>query len=135
MPDEQNGEVVFNGGACRAIDESVEVSHSPSRRLSLLLKPSGPRRDEPQICLFRNGGVPFPANLQVTLDLAEAIANAAEVLIVVPSHAFASVCEQLARLDPDLPSLAWATKGFDPASKSLLSEVAARHLPRADLES
>ena len=77
--------------------------------------------------------VPFPEKLQVTLDLAEAIDGATEVLVVVPSHAFASVCQQLAELRPALDSLAWATKGFDPASKALLSEVAARILPQADL--
>jgi len=77
--------------------------------------------------------VPFPEKLQVTLDLAEAIDGATEVLVVVPSHAFASVCQQLAELRPDLDSLAWATKGFDPASKALLSDVAARLLPKADL--
>jgi glycerol-3-phosphate dehydrogenase (NAD(P)+) len=78
-------------------------------------------------------GVSFPERLDVTLDLGEAINGAKEILVVVPSHAFASVCTQLAQLRPDLDSLAWATKGFDPASKALLSEVAARLLPHADL--
>jgi len=78
-------------------------------------------------------GVEFPPQLQVTLDLAEAIQGAAEVLIVVPSHAFAAVCAQLAQLAPGLASVAWATKGFDPSSKALLSEVAAHYLPKADL--
>ena len=78
-------------------------------------------------------GITFPAGLQVTLDLAEAIHEAREILIVVPSHAFASVCAQLAELHPALESIAWATKGFDPASKTLLSEVATHYFPRADL--
>ena len=78
-------------------------------------------------------GIPFPEQLQVTVDLAEAIDGAREVLVVVPSHAFASVCAQVAALKPELPSLSWATKGFDPASGSLLSEVAAKVFPKADL--
>ena len=78
-------------------------------------------------------GVAFPPALQVSQDLGEAIADASEILIVVPSHAFASVCRQLAELKPALKSISWATKGFDPASRRLLSEVAAELLPDADL--
>jgi len=78
-------------------------------------------------------GIPFPEKLEVTLDLETAIDGAREILVVVPSHAFASVCEQLSELKPELDSLTWATKGFDPNSKALLSEVAARYLPKADL--
>jgi len=78
-------------------------------------------------------GVAFPKHLQVTLDLSEAIDGCTEVLIVVPSHAFASVVRQLGQLKPDLDSLAWATKGFDPASNALLSDVAAQQFPESDL--
>ena len=78
-------------------------------------------------------GAPFPPRLAVTPKLDQAIDEAAEILVVVPSHAFASVCQQLAVLRPALDSLAWATKGFDPATKALLSEVAARRLPGASL--
>lgn len=78
-------------------------------------------------------GIAFPAQLSLSTDLQAAISDADEVLVVVPSHAFAAVCGQIAQLRPDLPSLSWATKGFDPASRSLLSEVAARALPNTDL--
>jgi len=78
-------------------------------------------------------GIPFPTGLQVTSDLQKAIADVAEVLVVVPSHAFASVCKQIAAIRGDLPSLSWATKGFDPSSGDLLSRVAAEHLPQASL--
>jgi len=53
------------------------------------------------------------------------------VLIVTPSHAFAALLEEVA---PDLKpgaGLAWATKGFDPASGSFLHELVAARLPRA----
>ena len=78
-------------------------------------------------------GVSFPEKLDVTLELDEAIGEASEILVVVPSHAFASVCKQLATLRPDLESLSWASKGFDPSSRRLLSQVAHELLPNADL--
>lgn len=78
-------------------------------------------------------GIPLPPLLEPVDDLGAALENAQEVLLVVPSHAFASVCRQVVEYKPKLPSLSWATKGFDPASKALLSEVAAGYLPDASL--
>jgi glycerol-3-phosphate dehydrogenase (NAD(P)+) len=78
-------------------------------------------------------GVIFPDKLQLTADLARAVAGATEVLVVVPSHAFASVCAALAAISPTLQHLSWATKGFDPVSNNLLSQVAAEYFPQADL--
>ena len=66
-------------------------------------------------------------------DLAAAISAADEVLIVVPSHAFASVCGRIVQIRPQLKTLSWATKGFDPASHDLLSHVAASLLPDCNL--
>jgi glycerol-3-phosphate dehydrogenase (NAD(P)+) len=69
-------------------------------------------------------GVPFPDNLALTADLAEAASAAPLQLIVVPSHAFRSL---LAELKPHLPSnaqIAWATKGLELDSGRLLHEVA-----------
>ncbi len=78
-------------------------------------------------------GIPLPDNLKPDTDLAQCISGADEVLVVVPSHAFSNVCTRLAQLNPDLQSLSWATKGFDPENHQLLSQIAARHLPRTDL--
>ena len=78
-------------------------------------------------------GVALPDRLQPTADLGEAVGDADEVLIVVPSHAFAAVCTRLATLRPTLRTLSWATKGFDPGSGHLLSEVAAEALPGCSL--
>ena len=78
-------------------------------------------------------GIPFPEQLRVSGDLAATIGQATEILVVVPSHAFAGVCEQIAAIRPDTPSLSWATKGFDPGTGDLLSRVAARILPHASL--
>ena len=59
--------------------------------------------------------------------------DADDVLVVVPSHAFSRTCAEIARVRPGLNALSWATKGFDPESHDLLSNVAARYLPDCDL--
>jgi glycerol-3-phosphate dehydrogenase (NAD(P)+) len=78
-------------------------------------------------------GVALPEALHPETDLARAIDGCDEVLVVVPSHAFSAVCTALARIRPDLPALSWATKGFDPSSRELLSAVARRAFPDASL--
>lgn len=78
-------------------------------------------------------GFALPERLKVSGDLSASIQDADEVLAVVPSHAFASVCQHLGTL-PDTPTrFSWATKGFDPASRELLHIVAANYLPHCDL--
>ena len=74
-------------------------------------------------------GVPLPERLVPCTDLAEALADAREALIVVPSHAFRQVARQAAPLLPRQAGVSWGTKGFDPATGMLLSEVAAEELP------
>ena len=59
-----------------------------------------------------------------TVLKAIAFASLGSVFSASPSHAFASVVAQVAELKPDLKSLSWATKGFDPDSGRLLHEVA-----------
>ena len=78
-------------------------------------------------------GVGFPETLNPTADLAGSVRNADEVLVVVPSHAFAAVCAQIVAVRPQLKTLSWATKGFDPSSHELLSTVAAQYLPNCDM--
>jgi glycerol-3-phosphate dehydrogenase (NAD(P)+) len=78
-------------------------------------------------------GVPLPDGLVPSSDLGTTVVNADEVLVVVPSHAFAGVCRAIARVRPGLKTLSWATKGFDPESGDLLSSVAAKELPDCDL--
>lgn len=69
-------------------------------------------------------GVPLPANLEATTDLAEAVGGAELVLVVVPSHAFTETVRALAPLRPAAAGVAWATKGFEPGSGRFLHEVA-----------
>lgn len=78
-------------------------------------------------------GIAFPERLRLSSDLATAVQDADEVLVVVPSHAFANVCQQIAVIRPELSSLSWASKGFDPESGALLGDVAARFFPATAL--
>ena len=68
-------------------------------------------------------GFPFPDNLQPEQDLALCLKDADEVLIVVPSHAFASVIMAIKPYLKQQTSLSWATKGLDPENNALLSNV------------
>ena len=78
-------------------------------------------------------GVAFPDGLVPETDLQAALNGASEVLIAVPSHAFRSVTGAIQPLLEDHPGIAWATKGFEPGSQRLLSDVAAEQLPGRDL--
>ncbi|MDG6096776.1 NAD(P)H-dependent glycerol-3-phosphate dehydrogenase [Alteromonas sp. ZYF713] len=69
-------------------------------------------------------GAPFPEALSVESDLAAAIAQSRDILVVVPSHAFKGMLEQLAPLLHDAQRIVWATKGLEPGSGRLLKEVA-----------
>ncbi len=69
-------------------------------------------------------GISFPDRLQASASLADVLADIDEVLLAVPSHAFAEVCRHTAELKPARAGVSWATKGFDPDSGSLLHQVA-----------
>jgi glycerol-3-phosphate dehydrogenase (NAD(P)+) len=76
-------------------------------------------------------GVPLPPQIEPVAQLQTAVAGDANLLLVVPSHAFRGM---LLRLEPLLEvgrPLAWATKGLDAASGGLLHHVVAELLPRA----
>ena len=78
-------------------------------------------------------GIPFPPGLAATASLAETLQDADDILIVVPSHAFREVVAGVAAIRADAATLSWATKGLDAHSSRPLHEVAAEHLPRAQL--
>ena len=68
--------------------------------------------------------ISFPPSLQLESDLAKAIKASANILVVVPSHAFG---DMLAQIKPHLrldTKVAWATKGLEPESGRLLQDVA-----------
>lgn len=66
----------------------------------------------------------FPDNLQVASDLKTALAQAQDVLIAVPSHAFRELLTALRDLLTAGQRLCWATKGFEISSGRLPDEVA-----------
>jgi glycerol-3-phosphate dehydrogenase (NAD(P)+) len=72
---------------------------------------------------YLSGG-DFPPSLTVEPDLPAALANARDVLVVVPSHAFRTVLGEIAPfLAPDM-RLAWATKGLEPETGRLPHQIA-----------
>ena len=78
-------------------------------------------------------GLPLPPNLTPTANLGAALDGARDLLVVVPSHAFATLLPQVADLLPAGIGVAWATKGFEPGTGRLLHQVAAQALPGRDL--
>jgi glycerol-3-phosphate dehydrogenase (NAD(P)+) len=64
----------------------------------------------------------FPPNLTPTATLDQCMQHASHVIIAVPSHAFTNL---LAQLNKPTQGLAWLTKGIDPASHALLSQLVA----------
>jgi glycerol-3-phosphate dehydrogenase (NAD(P)+) len=70
-------------------------------------------------------GIRFPDNLVIREDLIATAREAAHLLVVVPSHAFRATLEALAPHLAASAIVAWATKGLEPATGRLLSQVAA----------
>lgn len=71
----------------------------------------------------------LPAELTYESDLARALRGADVVLIVVPSHAFAAMLDEIAPLLEPEASITWATKGFEPGTGRFLHELVAEKLP------
>lgn len=73
-------------------------------------------------------GFEFPLNLIPSSELVDCIRDADEILIVVPSHAFSSLIDQIKPLLKSTQSISWATKGLSPQTNNLLSEVCKQQL-------
>mgnify|MGYP000518901400 FL=1 len=71
-------------------------------------------------------GCPFPESLIPVKDLKAAVNASENILIVVPSHAFGNMLEEIQPMLPEKVKIAWATKGLDPNSGDLLQNVAKR---------
>jgi glycerol-3-phosphate dehydrogenase (NAD(P)+) len=69
-------------------------------------------------------GVTLPDRVEIEHDLARAIGEADQLLVVVPSHAFRDVLEHARPLLRSGQRVAWATKGFELATGKLPHEVA-----------
>jgi len=68
-------------------------------------------------------GIPLPDNLQIFFDLKEALNEADDVLLVVPSHAFTSSLKTIKPYLSTTPRLAWATKGLTQENQLLHEAV------------
>lgn len=69
-------------------------------------------------------GIFFPDSLNLSSSIEEAVSSSNTLLIVVPSSAFRSVLEQVKPFLTKFHRVAWATKGVEPKTAKLLSEVA-----------
>jgi glycerol-3-phosphate dehydrogenase (NAD(P)+) len=68
--------------------------------------------------------IPLPDSLAVTADLAYAVGECRDILISVPSHAFADTLKQIKPYLQPAARVAWATKGLEPETGRLLQDVA-----------
>ncbi len=73
--------------------------------------------------------IELPPELEFESELAAAVSAAGIVLIVVPSHAFASMLDELAPLLGADTAIGWASKGFEPGTGRFLHELVAERLP------
>ncbi|MDT0595509.1 NAD(P)H-dependent glycerol-3-phosphate dehydrogenase [Glaciecola petra] len=71
----------------------------------------------------------FPASLKPTPQLEHAIAESEYILVVVPSHAFASMLKQITPLLHTNHKVIWASKGLEPKTGRMLHQVATDILP------
>ncbi|MEY8200355.1 MAG: NAD(P)H-dependent glycerol-3-phosphate dehydrogenase [Colwellia sp.] len=71
---------------------------------------------------------PFPENLALEADLTKAVQASDNLLVVVPSHAFADMLKQIKPMLTGNTKIAWATKGLDPQTGDLLQTVAIKIL-------
>lgn len=68
-------------------------------------------------------GLPFPDSLTIATDLAHLVQHSRTLLIVVPSHCFQDILQQI---QPHLSvnaRICWATKGLEPNTGRLLSDL------------
>jgi len=71
---------------------------------------------------------PFPKTLSLEADLLKAVKASDNILVVVPSHAFADMLKQIKPMLTGNEKIAWATKGLDPETGGLLQDVARKVL-------
>ena len=69
-------------------------------------------------------GFEFPEHLTVTHEIEYALSHSLDILLVVPSYAFADTLKKIAPLLTPQHRIIWATKGLEPDTGRLLSDVA-----------
>ena len=83
------------------------------------------RRNEPYL-----PGIEVPLSIQIETDMLTAVQAADHVLMVTPSHAFATIIREIREVLKPGQGIAWGCKGFEPGSGRLLHEVAQELLPQ-----
>jgi glycerol-3-phosphate dehydrogenase (NAD(P)+) len=74
-------------------------------------------------------GIDIPESIVVESDILAAVKACDHVLVVTPSHAFASIMKTIREVLVPGQGVAWACKGFEPGSGRLLHQVAMELLP------
>ena len=74
-------------------------------------------------------GIEIPDSIEIETDMLTAVKAADQVLLVTPSHAFASIIREIREVLVPGQGIAWGCKGFEPGSGRLLHEVAQELLP------
>jgi len=69
-------------------------------------------------------GIDFPESLIVESDLEKAVQSSRDLLVVVPSHVFGIVLNNVKPFLREDTRICWATKGLEPETGRLLKEVA-----------
>ncbi len=69
-------------------------------------------------------GIRFPSSLEFESGLGQALKAVDEILIAVPSHAFADILKLLAPLLESGQGVSWASKGLEPGSGRFLHQTA-----------
>ena len=69
-------------------------------------------------------GIEFPQSLIVESDLEKAVQASRDLLVVVPSHVFGIVLNNVKPFLRDDSRICWATKGLEPETGRLLKDVA-----------
>lgn len=64
----------------------------------------------------------FPDNLEVTSDFDACVADASDIIIAVPSHAFSQMIKRLSK-EKIRQGISWLTKGLDPIHHQFLSTL------------
>ena len=73
-------------------------------------------------------GHPLPPGLELEPDLESAVSGAEDIIIVVPSHAFVGIVQQIEPWLKPGQGVAWACKGLEPGTGQFLHQPARRLL-------
>lgn len=73
--------------------------------------------------------IKFPENLQISDNLSETSSKISRWMVVVPSHAFRATVAALAPNATGDTIISWATKGLEPGTNKLLSDIVNEECP------